>query len=44
MMDLVKNHFGAYSIGVEYTYTMVHGAPATVFPEHAIPQLAEAHE
>jgi nicotinamidase-related amidase len=44
VMDVVKNHFGAYGIGVEYAYTMVHGAPATVFPEYVIPQLAEAHK
>ena len=37
VMDVVKNHFGAYGIGVEYAYTMVHGAPATVFPEYADP-------
>jgi nicotinamidase-related amidase len=44
VMDVVKNHYGAYGIGVEYAYTMVHGAPATVFPEYVIPQLAEAHK
>jgi nicotinamidase-related amidase len=44
VMDVVKNHFGAYGIGVEYVYTMVHGAPPTVFPEYVIPQLAEAHK
>jgi len=44
VMDVVRNHFGAYGIGVEYAYTMVHGAPATVFPEYVIPQLAEAHK
>ncbi len=44
VMDVVKNHFGAYGIGVEYAYTMVHGAPATVFPEYVIPQLAGAHK
>ena len=44
VMDAVKNHFGAYGIGVEYAYTMVHGAPATVFPEYVIAQLAEAHK
>ena len=27
VMDIVKNHYGAYGIGVEYAYTMVHGAP-----------------
>jgi len=36
-MDIVKNHYGAYGIGVEYVYTMVHGAPprnsrTTLFP------------
>ena len=37
-MDLVKNHFGAYGIGVEYAYTMVHGAPPTTyFPEYEDP-------
>jgi nicotinamidase-related amidase len=44
VMDLVKNHFGAYGIGVEYAYTMVHGAPATVFPEYVIPELVGAHK
>ena len=42
VMDLVKNHFGAYGIGVEYAYTMVHGAPPTVFPEYVVPDLAAA--
>jgi len=44
VMDIVKNHYGAYGIGVEYAYTMVHGAPATTFPEYAIPAPAAAHE
>ena len=43
VMDLVKNHFGAYGIGVEYAYTMVHGAPATEFPEYEVPEPALAH-
>src|SRR3984893_6461152 len=34
VMDIVKNHYGAYGIGVEYAYTMVHGAPATNFPDY----------
>src|SRR6266446_6184454 len=42
VMDIVKNHYGAYGIGVEYAYTMVHGAPATKFPEYAVPSLADA--
>src|ERR1700716_3698414 len=29
VMDIVKTHCGAYGVGVEYAYTMVHGAPAT---------------
>ena len=33
VMDIVKTHCGAYGIGVEYAYTMVHGAPATKFPD-----------
>ena len=37
VMDIVKTHYGAYGIGVEYVYTMVHGAPATKFPEYAVP-------
>lgn len=43
VMDIVKNHCGAYGMGVEYAYTMVHGAPATKFPEYAAP-LAIAHK
>src|SRR3984885_11588129 len=41
VMDLVKKNFGAYGAGVESAYTMAHGAAPTVFPEYAIPQLAE---
>ncbi|AXQ27522.1 hydrolase [Solimonas sp. K1W22B-7] len=37
VMDIVKNHCGAYGIGVEYAYTMVHGAPPTQFPTYKIP-------
>jgi len=43
VMDIVKNHCGAYGMGVEYAYTMVHGAPATRFAEYAAP-LAIAHK
>jgi nicotinamidase-related amidase len=28
LMDLIREHGGAYGIGVEYAYTMVHKAPA----------------
>ncbi len=27
VMGLVKEHSGTYGVGVEYAYTMVHGAP-----------------
>ena len=37
VMDIVKTHFGAYGVGVEYAYTMVHGAPATKVPEYVVP-------
>jgi nicotinamidase-related amidase len=43
VMDVVKSHFGAYGIGVEYAYTMVHGAPATEFPEYEVAEPALAH-
>jgi nicotinamidase-related amidase len=38
VMDIVKNHCGAYGVGVEYAYTMVHGAPPTLFPEYVASQ------
>ena len=38
VMDIVKTHYGAYGVGVEYAYTMVHNAPPTVFPAYVIPQ------
>jgi nicotinamidase-related amidase len=44
VMDIVKNHFGAYGMGVEYAYTMVHGAPATKFPEYRVPTTPPAHK
>ncbi len=42
VMDIVKSHYGAYGIGVEYAYTMVHGAAPTRFPEYAV--AAAAHK
>ncbi len=41
VMDIVKNHCGAYGVGVEYAYTMVHGAPPTLFPEYVAAQPPE---
>ena len=40
VMDIVKAHCGAYGIGVEYAYTMVHDAPATKLPEWVPPDSA----
>jgi nicotinamidase-related amidase len=37
VMDIVKSHFGAYGIGVEYAYTMVHKAPPTTYPAYEVP-------
>ena len=36
VMDIVKNHLGAYGIGVDYAYTRVHGLPATKFAEYGV--------
>src|ERR1700731_2956924 len=44
VMDIVKTHFGAYGVGVEYAYTMIHGAPATKWPEYVVPAAAAAHK
>jgi nicotinamidase-related amidase len=43
VMDVAKNHFGAYGAGVEYAYTMVHDAPPTKYPEYTVPAAAVAH-
>src|SRR6266576_3827011 len=43
VMDIVRTHLGAYGIGVEYAYTMVHGLPATKFAEYIVPAAAVAH-
>ena len=44
VMEIVKNHCGAYGVGVEYAYTMVHGAPPTKFPEYVVPIGSAAHK
>jgi hypothetical protein len=44
VMDLAKVHFGAYGAGVEYAYTMVHGAAPSVYPAYEVPQPAMAHK
>jgi nicotinamidase-related amidase len=40
VMDIVKTHFGAYGVGVEYAYTMIHGTPSTRLPEYVVPRPA----
>jgi len=42
VMDIVRTHCGAYGIGVEYAYTMIHGLPATKFSEYAVAAAAVA--
>jgi nicotinamidase-related amidase len=44
VMDIVRTHLGAYGIGVEYAYTMVHGLPATKFAEYVVPTALTAHK
>ena len=44
VLDIVKTHYGAYGAGAEYAYTMVHGAPATVFPAYVPPTAAVVHK
>jgi nicotinamidase-related amidase len=44
VMDIVKSHFGAYGVGVEYAYTMVHGAPASKYPEYVVPIPSAEHK
>src|SRR5437588_2295877 len=44
VMDIVKTHFGAYGVGVEYANTMVHGAPATKLADYVVPSGSAAHK
>jgi nicotinamidase-related amidase len=41
VMDIVKTHAGAYGMGVEYAYTMVHGAGPSTFSYWEMPVNAE---
>ncbi len=43
VMDIVKTHCGAYGVGVEYAYTMVHGAAATKIADY-VPVAANPHK
>lgn len=38
VMDIVRNHCGAYGAGVEYAYTMVHKAAETKYAPYTVPQ------
>jgi nicotinamidase-related amidase len=38
VMEIAKHHCGAYGAGVEYAYTMVHGAPETIYPAYRVPK------
>jgi hypothetical protein len=40
VMDIVRNHCGAYGVGVEYAYTMVHKAPETAYAAYRIDEPA----
>lgn len=42
VMDITKHHGGAYGMGVEYAYTMVHGLPESTYPTWQVPA-AESH-
>src|SRR6201998_854934 len=44
VMDIVQSQCGAYVVGVEYAYPMVHGAPATTLPEYSVPMAAPQHD
>lgn len=43
VMDIVKTHCGAYGAGVEYAYTMVHGAPASTVAAYVVPESSDTH-
>jgi len=40
LMGILKEHAGAYGVGVEYAYTMVHGAPQSAMKPQVVPQKA----
>jgi len=42
VMDIVKSHYGAYGVGVEYAYTMVHKAPPSKYPKYVVPEASHA--
>jgi nicotinamidase-related amidase len=44
VMDIVKNHCGAYGAGVEYAYTMVHKTPETKYAAYSVPVPQGKHD
>ena len=42
LMGILKQQAGAYGIGVEYAYTMVHHAPQSAMKPQIVPK-TEAH-
>ena len=40
LMGLIKGQGGAYGVGVEYAYTMVHKAPQSAQVPHVVPKTA----
>ena len=40
LMGLIKQHGGAYGVGVEYAYTMVHHAPQSAIKPQVVPKHA----
>ena len=40
LMNLLKQYAGAYGIGVEYAYTMVHKAPQSAKVPHKVAKAA----
>ncbi len=42
VMDIAKQHAGAYGMGVEYASTMVHGGPETQYSAYTVPT-TESH-
>ena len=40
LMDLLKPQAGAYGVGVEYAFTMVHHAPQSALKPQVVPKKA----
>lgn len=40
LMGILRQHAGAYGVGVEYAYTMVHKAPQSAQQPHVVPKKA----